>query len=178
MKPALQCGRVQLYTGNGKGKTTASLGLAFRAAGRGLKIHIMHFMKYDPDFGEMISGQRMGSNWTVEQVGRRGFVSLNNPAREDIELAQAALLRAASVASSGDIDLLILDEIINAVHFKLVELDDVLNLIAKKANHTELVLTGRNAPQQLIDVADLVTEMRDIKHYYDAGQAARIGIES
>lgn len=178
MNPALQCGRVQLYTGNGKGKTTASLGLAFRAAGRGLKVHIMHFMKKDPDYGEMISAKRMGDNWSVEQVGRRGFVSLKNPAREDIDLAQAALVRARTLASSGDVDLLILDEMINAIHFKLIKLDDVLELIAKKASHTELVLTGRNAPQQLIDAADLVTEMRDIKHYYDAGQPARIGIES
>ncbi|OEU72831.1 MAG: cob(I)yrinic acid a,c-diamide adenosyltransferase [Desulfuromonadales bacterium C00003068] len=178
MTPALQQGRVQIYTGNGKGKTTAALGLAFRAAGRGLTIHIMHFMKYDPDYGEMHSAQRMGGNWTVEQVGRRGFVSLKNPAQEDIDLAQAALLRATVLASTGDFDILILDEIINALHFNLVKLNDVLDLIDEKAPHTELVLTGRNAPQQLIDAADLVTEMRDIKHYYDAGQPARIGIES
>jgi len=175
---ALQQGLVQIYTGNGKGKTTAALGLAFRAAGRGLRIHIMHFMKYDPDYGEMQSAKCMGSDWSVEQVGRSGFVSLKNPAQTDIDLAQAALARAHTLASSGDYDLLILDELVNALQFNLVGIDNVLQLINDKAAHTELVLTGRNAPQQLIDAADLVTEMVDIKHYYDTGQPARIGIES
>lgn len=179
MKTArLEQGRVQIYTGNGKGKTTAALGLAFRAAGRGLRVHIIHFMKFDADCGEMESAKRMGENWTVEQLGRPGFVSFNNPAQEDIDLAANALLRATVLASNGDVDVLILDELINALHFKLVKLRDVLELIHDKAAHTELVLTGRNAPQALIDAADLVTEMNEIKHYYHCGQSARSGIES
>jgi cob(I)alamin adenosyltransferase len=178
MVAALKKGLVQVYTGDGKGKTTAALGLAFRASGRGLTVHIMHFMKHDSAYGEMRSAERMGANWSVEQVGRKGFVSLKNPAQSDIDLAQEALVRAHALACSGDYDLLILDEVINALHFKLVSLDAVLDLIAHKAPHTELVLTGRNAPQQLIDSADLVTEMREIKHYYHAGQPDRIGIES
>jgi cob(I)alamin adenosyltransferase len=178
MTNRLNKGLVQLYTGNGKGKTTAALGLAFRAVGRGLKVHIMHFMKFDPDYGEMASAAKMGPNWTVEQVGRRGFVSYTNPASEDIALAQTAFTRALQLAQQGAYDLLILDELVNALGFRLIELDQVLELVTTKAAHTELVLTGRNAPQQLIDVADLVTEMKDIKHYYDAGQPARIGIES
>jgi len=178
MDMKLKQGLVQIYTGNGKGKTTAALGLAFRAAGRGLRVHIMHFMKYDPDYGEMQSAKNMGDRWTVEQMGRKGFVSIKNPADTDIELAQTALDRAALLAGSGDYDLLILDELVNALGFKLVRLDQVLDLIRAKAAHTELVLTGRNSPQELIDAADLVTEMRNIKHYYDAGQPARIGIES
>ncbi len=175
---ALQQGLVQIYTGNGKGKTTAALGLAFRAAGRGLRVHIMHFMKNDPDYGEMHSAELMGASWSVEQVGRRSFVSLKNPNPIDIDLAKSALTRAQALAHSGDYDLLILDELVNALHFNLVDIATILQLINDKALHTELVMTGRNAPQQLIDVADLVTEMVDIKHYYNAGQPARIGIES
>ena len=178
MATALQQGLIQIYTGNGKGKTTAALGLAFRAAGRGLNVHIMHFMKHDPDYGEMQSALKMGAKWSVEQVGRRGFISPKNPADKDIELAQSALVRAATLACSGDYDLLILDELVNALGFGLVRLEQILDLIHNKAAHTELVLTGRNAPQELIDAADLVTEMREIKHYYAAGQPARIGIES
>ncbi|WP_321530140.1 cob(I)yrinic acid a,c-diamide adenosyltransferase [uncultured Desulfuromonas sp.] len=178
MANQLKKGLVQIYTGNGKGKTTAALGLAFRAAGRGFRVHIMHFMKLDPDYGEMNSGKKMGPNWSVEQVGRRGFVSFTNPAKEDIELAQQAFCRAVELARSGDYDLLILDELVNALGFRLIRLEQVLELIATRAATTELVLTGRNAPQALIDAADLVTEMKDIKHYYDAGQSARIGIES
>ncbi|MBN2645135.1 MAG: cob(I)yrinic acid a,c-diamide adenosyltransferase [Desulfuromonadaceae bacterium] len=175
--PPLAVGRVQIYTGNGKGKTTAALGLAFRAAGRGLRVHILHFMKQDPDYGEMHSAQRMGSNWQVEQLGRRGFVSKKNPAAEDIRLAHNGLEKAGTLAHSGTVDLLILDELVNALDFGLVELAPVLKLLQQRAPHTELVLTGRNAPQELIDAADLVTEMRPIKHYYDAGQDARRGIE-
>ncbi len=178
MANRLKKGRVHVYTGNGKGKTTAALGLAFRAAGRGFRVHIMHFMKLDPDYGEMISAEKMGTNWTVEQVGRRGFVSFTDPAPEDIQLAQQALTRALDLARSGDYDLLILDELVNALGFRLVRLEQVLELIATRAPTTELVLTGRNAPQALINAADLVTEMKDIKHYYDDGQPARIGIES
>ena len=178
MANQLKKGLVQIYTGSGKGKTTAALGLAFRAVGRGLRVHIMHFMKFDPDYGEMVSAEKMGANWSVEQVGRRGFVSFTDPAQKDIELAQAAFLRALELAKSGDYDLLILDELVNALAFRLLRLDQVLQLIASRAQTTELVLTGRNAPQELIDAADLVTEMKDIKHYYNAGQPARIGIES
>ncbi|EAT14322.1 cob(I)yrinic acid a,c-diamide adenosyltransferase [Desulfuromonas acetoxidans] len=178
MANQLKKGLVQIYTGNGKGKTTAALGLAFRAVGRGLRVHIMHFMKLDSDYGEMTSGKKMGPNWSVEQVGRSGFVSFTNPAEEDIELAQQAFCRAVELARSDDYDLLILDELVNALGFRLIRLEQILELIATRAATTELVLTGRNAPQALIDAADLVTEMKDIKHYYDAGQPARIGIES
>jgi len=174
----LKKGLVQVYTGNGKGKTTAALGLAFRAVGRGFRVHIMHFMKFDPDYGEMSSAAKMGPNWSVEQVGRRGFVSFSNPAQEDIDLAQNAFSRALDLARSGDYDLLVLDELVNALGFRLISLEQVLELISSRATTTELVLTGRNAPQPLIDAADLVTEMKDIKHYYDSGQPARIGIES
>ena len=171
-------GKVHIYTGHGKGKTTAALGLAFRAAGHGFRVHILHFMKNDPEYGEMRSAARMGENWHVEQCGRSSFVNRNDPAPEDIDLAQQGLERARTLAKSGEADVLILDELINALDFNLVKIDSVLNLLNERARNTEIVLTGRNAPPALIDAADLVTEMRPIKHYFDTGTPARVGIES
>lgn len=170
--------KVHVYTGDGKGKTTAALGQAFRAAGHGLKIHILHFMKNDPNYGEMRSAARMGENWHAEQCGRARFVNKRNPAAADIELARQGLERAHALASSGTVDLLVLDELVNALDFNLVELDAVLDLLRTRALNTEIILTGRNAPAQLIEAADLVTQMRLIKHYYDTGTPARVGIES
>lgn len=176
-QPANRRGRVQLYTGDGKGKTTAALGLAFRAAGHGWRVHILHFMKQDSSYGEIHSAGRMGNNWQVEQCGRANFVNRQHPAAEDIACAQQGLQRAFTLAGEGQIDLLILDELINALDFGLVSLEAVLELLACRAPATELVLTGRNAPAPLIAAADLVTEMRCIKHYYNAGLEARLGIE-
>lgn len=170
--------KVQIYTGNGKGKTTAALGLAFRAAGHGLRVHILHFMKNDPEYGEMRSAMRMGEHWHVEQWGRSCFVNKKKPAAEDVELARRGLERACALATSAEVDLLILDELVNALDFNLVSIEDVLALLEKRAPGTEVVLTGRNAPAELIEAADLVTEMRPVKHYYDTGTPARVGIES
>jgi cob(I)alamin adenosyltransferase len=171
-------GKIHVYTGDGKGKTTAALGLAFRAAGHGFRVHILHFMKNDSNYGEMLSAARMGENWQVEQYGRVSFVSKSNPAAEDIQLAHQGLERARTLISSGAVDLLVLDELINALDFNLVELDAVLELLRTRAPNTEIILTGRNAPARLIQVADLVTQMQPIKHYYDTGTPARVGIES
>lgn len=171
-------GKIHIYTGHGKGKTTAALGLAFRAAGHRFRVHILHFMKNDPEYGEMSSATQMGENWHVEQWGRSCFVNKDKPAPEDVTLAQQGLERASVLAQSGEVDLLILDELVNALDFNLVTLADVLTLLEQRAPNTEIVLTGRNAPPQLIEVADLVTEMRLIKHYYDTGTPARVGIES
>ncbi len=170
--------KVHVYTGDGKGKTTAALGQAFRAAGHGLKVHILHFMKNDPNYGEMLSAARMGDNWQVGQYGRARFVSKSKPAAEDIALARQGLERARTLASSNTVDLLVLDELVNALDFNLVELDAVLDLLGTRAPNTEIILTGRNAPAQLIQAADLVTQMQPIKHYYDTGTPARVGIES
>lgn len=170
--------KVHIYTGNGKGKTTAALGQAFRAAGHGLNIHILHFMKNDPEYGEMHSAMRMGDKWQVEQWGRPCFVSKKNPAPEDVDLARRGLARAKELAQSCVVDLLVLDELINALDFNLVELDGVLDLLKQRCPTTEVILTGRNAPVELVELADLVTEMRQIKHYYDSGTPARVGIES
>jgi cob(I)alamin adenosyltransferase len=171
-------GKIHVYTGHGKGKTTAALGLAFRAAGHGFRVHILHFMKNDPDYGEMRSAARMGPSWHVEQWGRSCFVNKDNPDRKDIDLARRGLERGRELVNAGGTDLLILDELVNALDFNLVAIEDVLSLLRDRDPRVEVVLTGRNAPAQLIDAADLVTEMRLIKHYYDTGTPARVGIES
>ncbi|MDY0269931.1 cob(I)yrinic acid a,c-diamide adenosyltransferase [Trichloromonas sp.] len=176
MAKGLEKGLVQIYTGNGKGKTTASLGLAFRAAGHDFRVYVMQFMKGQTIYGELEAARRVGTNLTIEQVGREAFVS-RQPTAEDRRLATEALARARQLTSSGDYDLVVLDELNCAVDYGLIPVADVKELICAKAPHTELVLTGRNAHPELIELADLVTEMREIKHYYPSGQQARQGIE-
>ena len=174
----LDKGLVQVYTGNGKGKTTASLGLVFRALGHGFRIHVMQFMKGQTTYGELESAKQFTDSLTIEQVGLPSFVKHGKQASEDREMAQKALSRAQVLVASGDYDLVVLDELNCAIDFDLVELDVVKELIRSKPAHTELVITGRNAHPDIVDLADLVTEMREIKHYFNAGQVARVGIES
>jgi len=171
-------GLVQVYTGNGKGKTTASLGLVFRALGHGLRIHVMQFMKGQTLYGELESAKLFAERLTIEQVGTPRFVKQGKQTAIDREMAQAAFSRAQLIVASGDYDLIVLDELNCAVDFDLVELDAVKEMIRTKPAHTELVITGRNVHPDVIELADLVTEMREIKHYYNDGQAARVGIES
>lgn len=173
----LEKGLVQVYTGNGKGKTTAALGLALRAVGRGLKVFIIQFMKGGGPYGEHLAAEKLAPLLTICQTGRSGWVNRDNPDKEDRQLAQDALTMAKEALLSGDADLVILDEINGAVAMGLVEAEQVLALMEGKPAHVELVLTGRNADPRIIEAADLVTEMREIKHYYKAGIAARIGIE-
>lgn len=169
-------GMVHVYTGDGKGKTTAALGLALRAIGHGLKVYVIQFMKGDPEYGEL---RAIGNlpNLVVRQYGRLDFVDRDNPAEADIRLAQEGLRHARQVISGGEHDLVILDEINVALDFKLIELQDVLALIEGKPPQTELVLTGRYAPQEIIEAADLVTEMKEIKHYFHKGRRCRDGID-
>ncbi len=174
----LKKGLVQVYTGNGKGKTTASLGLAFRAAGHGFRVRILQFMKGSTVYGELESARRLAPEITIEQVGRDTFVSKANPAEEDIALARAGFEKAKQILFSGDYDLVILDELNCAVDFGLIPLEEVKEMIRNKPVHTELVMTGRGAHPDVMALADLVTEMREIKHYYNSGQHARKGIES
>ncbi len=171
-------GLVQVYTGNGKGKTTASLGLVFRALGHGLRIHVMQFMKGQTIYGELESAKQFADNLTIEQVGLPGFVKEGKQTEVDHDMAQKALVRAKVIVASGDYDLVVLDELNCAVDFDLVELESVKEIIRIKSEHTELVITGRNAHPDVIELADLVTEMREIKHYFNNGQQARVGIES
>ena len=168
-------GYVQVYTGDGKGKTTAAFGLAMRAAGRDLRVLILQFMKADPAWGEIVSARRLGI--AVEQVGLDHWVFKDKVSADDLAAAAAGFARARELVASGDYDVVVLDELVTAVFFELVPLDDVLRLLAEKPQHVELVITGRRAPDEIVAAADLVTEMRPIRHYYDSGVAAREGIE-
>ncbi|OHB25116.1 MAG: cob(I)yrinic acid a,c-diamide adenosyltransferase [Desulfuromonadaceae bacterium GWC2_58_13] len=173
----LKKGLVQVYTGNGKGKTTASLGLAFRAAGHDFRVYVMQFMKGQTVYGELEAARRLGPNIVIEQVGRKAFVT-REPEPQDLEMAREAFQRARVLVASGDYDLVVLDELNCAVDYGLIPLEEVKAMIRDKAYHTELVMTGRGAHPDIIELADLVTEMREIKHYYNEGQPARKGIES
>lgn len=171
----LKKGCVQIYTGNGKGKTTAALGLALRAAGAGLKVFIGQFAK-----GSLCSEHKALAKFApgiiIKQFGRECFIR-RNPDGDDMKLAQKGFSEIRRIVASRKYDLVILDEIAIANKYGLVEVDDVLDLIKAKPGTVELVLTGRNADRRLIKAADLVTEMKEIKHYYKDGLPARIGIE-
>jgi cob(I)alamin adenosyltransferase len=170
-------GCIQVYTGNGKGKTTAALGLALRAAGRQLMVCVIQFMKGGGPYGEHLAAPLLAPYLTIIPTGRAGWVNRENPDPEDRRLATDALRMAEDALTGGKYDLVILDEINGAVFFGLVDLDDVLALMRLKPADVELVLTGRNADARVIEAADLVTEMREIKHYYKAGVQSRVGIE-
>lgn len=172
----LKRGLVQVYTGEGKGKTTAALGLAMRAAGHGLRVYIVQFMKGWPNYGELKSVRRH-PEITLRQFGRPEFVDPEKPDPADMEMAREALQEARRVIASGSYDLVILDEVNVALKYGLIELKQVLALIEEKPESVELVLTGRYAPPELIERADLVTEMREVKHPYKKGVKGRKGIE-
>lgn len=173
----LEQGLIQVYTGNGKGKTTASLGLALRAVGRELKVCMIQFMKGGGPYGEQMAAERLAPFLTIIQTGRPGWVNKENPHQTDKSLAAEALELASQAVNGGEYDMVILDEINGAVSMGLVPVEPLLELMRNKPHHVELVLTGRNAHQSVVEAADLVTEMRDIKHYYKAGVPARVGIE-
>jgi cob(I)alamin adenosyltransferase len=174
-KRQLTKGYVQLYAGDGKGKTTAALGLALRASGRGLHTYIGQFMK-GQRYGET-EALRDHPTITLEQYGSPRCIRREEVTAEHVAEAQEGLERAREVMLSGDYDLVVLDEVNVSIWFGLLETEDVLALLDEKPEHVEVVLTGRRAPQALIDRADLVTEMREVKHYYQQGVKARIGIE-
>ncbi|MCL2760635.1 MAG: cob(I)yrinic acid a,c-diamide adenosyltransferase [Desulfuromonadales bacterium] len=173
----LEQGCVQVYTGNSKGKTTAALGLALRATGHGLKVLMVQFMKGGGPYGEHISAKRLAPELTIIPTGRPGWVDRENPSETDKQLAKEAFEMAASKMKSNEYDIIILDEINGAVSFGLLLVEDILKLIKEKPEKVELILTGRNADQRVIEAADLVTEMKEIKHYYKQGVPARTGIE-
>jgi cob(I)alamin adenosyltransferase len=172
----LERGLVQVYTGNGKGKTTAAFGLALRAIGRGLKVYIIQFIKGGFDYGELYIVDKL-PNLTLKAFGRGKFVTEKPAGKEDIKLAEEALTLADEVVKSGEYDIVILDEINVALNLKLIKIEKVLELIRNKPKHVELVLTGRYAPNEIIEVADLVTEMREVRHPFNKGYQARKGIE-
>ena len=173
----LEQGLIQVYTGNGKGKTTASLGLALRGVGRELMVCMIQFMKGGGPYGEQMAAKRLAPFLTIIQTGRPGWVNKDNPAQTDKDLAAEALELARVTVTGGEYDMVILDEINGAVSMGLVPVEALLELMGAKPPHVELVLTGRNADERVMEAADLVTEMREIKHYYKAGVQSRIGIE-
>ena len=169
-------GFVQVYTGDGKGKTTAALGLALRAAGAGLRVYFGQFIK-NADYSEIKALARFADCITVRQFGRGCFL-LTEPAPEDRAAARRALDAIGLALVSGDYDLVIADEANVAVTLGLIEANDLVSLIDLRPEQVELVLTGRGAPDAVLARADLVTEMRCVRHYYDRGVLARQGIES
>lgn len=170
-------GYVQVYTGNSKGKTTASLGLALRATCDGLNVYIGQFLK-GQNYSELKAVDLLKPYLTIEQYGRPGFIHVNEkPNPEDYEMALAGYEKARQAMLSGDYDVVIFDEINVACYYKLLSEDNLLSLIKEKPDGVEIIFTGRYAAPVVIEAADLVTEMKEIKHYYNAGVKARKGIE-
>lgn len=167
---------IQVYTGNGKGKTTAALGLAFRAAGHGFNVIMIQFMKGKINYGELESAKLL-SNFSIEQYGRPDFVNPEKPDKIDIDLAKQAMERSKEVINSQKFDMVILDEINVAVSYGLIQVDDVIELIKSTPDKMELILTGRGMPQELKEYVDLISEVREVKHYFQKGIPAREGIE-
>ncbi|MBS7615662.1 cob(I)yrinic acid a,c-diamide adenosyltransferase [Candidatus Bathyarchaeota archaeon] len=172
----LEKGLVQVYTGDGKGKTSAAFGMALRAIGRGMKVYIIQFIKGGFDYGELYIVDKL-PNLKLKAFGRGTFVTQQPPSEEDVKLAEEAFRLAKETVENGEYDMVILDEVNVAINLKLISLEKVLELIKNKPKHVELVLTGRYAPKELIEAADLVTEMREIKHPFRKGCQARKGIE-
>ncbi len=170
-------GFVHVYTGNGKGKTTAALGLAFRAMGNKARTYVGQFMK-GQSYSELKAAKMVQPYITFEQYGKETFIHITSPPKdEDICDAQKGLAKAKKVMLSGKFSIIILDEIITANYFQLVSVKDMLDLIEQKPDGVELIFTGRYAPAALVDAADLVTEMKEVKHYFAKGISARDGIE-
>ena len=169
-------GLVQVYTGDGKGKTSAAFGLALRAVGRGLKVYVIQFIKGGFDYGELYVVERL-PNFRLKSFGRGKFVTDFPPTEDDVKLAKEAFELAMEVINGGEYDVVILDEINVALHLKLIETEEVVDLIGHKPEHVELVLTGRYAPSEVVELADLVTEMKEVKHPFTRGVSPRKGID-
>lgn len=168
-------GYVQVYTGNGKGKSTAAFGLCLRAVGAGLRVYIGQFLK-NGSYNELSGLGRLGGLVTTRQFGAGGFI-FGAPSAADRAVAEGGFRELSQAVAGGAFDLVIADELNVAVHYGLVSVSDVEMLIRDKPASVELVLTGRYAPQELLDAADLVTDMREVKHYAAQGVEAREGIE-
>ena len=170
-------GYIQIYTGDGKGKTTAALGLALRAVGAGLKVYILQFLKASRYSEHDTLDKYFKDKITWEQFGSEKYI-VEEPLPEHFEAVIKGFTKAKEILKSEEYDVVILDEIIVALFFKTCTVEQILELMDMKPRNVELILTGRKAPQELIDRADLVTEMKEIKHYYQQGIEARKGIEN
>ena len=168
-------GYIHIYTGNGKGKTTAAFGLALRAIGAGKKVFIGQFVKGQV-YSEVIAARQFLPNITIEQFGIDCFIE-KAPTQIDIDVARKGLQKVSKIILSAEYDVVILDEATIAIYFNLFSVEELVELLKHKPVETEIVITGRYAPPELIEVADLVSEMKEIKHYYTKGVEARVGIE-
>jgi len=170
-------GLVLVITGDGKGKTTSCLGQALRSIGHGNKVLIIQFMKGEK-YGEIMAIEKyLSEKLTTIQCGLASFVMKDNPAPLDVELAQEGLAIAKKAIASGEYQMVILDEINVAMDFGLVAVEDVVDMVKAKPPRMDLVLSGRYAPQEIMDLADMVSEIKEIKHHYHQGVTARAGIE-
>lgn len=170
----MEKGYIHVYTGNGKGKTTAAVGLAVRAACFGKKIYFGQFvkgMKYNE-----VKCENYFNNIKFEQLGRTCFIN-RLPEQKDIDAAVDGLKHIEAILLSKEYDVVVMDELTIALYFKLLKIEDVLNVIKNKPYETELIITGRYAPEELLNIADLITEMKEIKHYYYDGILSRNGID-
>lgn len=168
-------GYIHLYTGNGKGKTTAALGLALRAAGAGKRVFFAQFVK-GKLYSEIEAINRFIHAIKVEQYGRGCFIT-EGTTQEDINAAKRGLAAVEKVITEENYDMVVLDEACIAIYFKLFTSAELINVVQKRPQSMEIVITGRYATDDLIEQADLVTEMKEIKHYYNSGIEARLGIE-
>jgi len=174
----LNKGYIQIYTGNGKGKTTAAIGQAVRAAGFGLKTYIIQFMKEFP-YNELNSLKHLKEWITIDQFGGDEFVYKKEPpGKNEIDKAKRGLAAAKAKMLSRKYDIIILDEVCVSIYFGLLSDEEILTFIKQKPENIELILTGRFCQDNIMDKADLVTEMREVKHYYQEGVTSRKGIES
>lgn len=168
-------GYTHVYTGNGKGKTTAAFGLALRAVGAGKKVFFGQFVK-GGKYAEIRAVEQFLPGIQVRQFGRDCFIE-KEPEQADIDLARAGLEACETILKGGEYDMVVLDEASIAIYFALFTVDELLGVLDKTREGTEVIITGRYAPKELIEYADLVTEMKNVKHYYDNGVEAREGIE-
>ena len=168
-------GYIQVYTGNGKGKTTASIGTAMRAIASGMKVFFGQFMKNTPSAEHIIFADYPQSI-TFEQFGTGKFV-MGNPSKEDYERAQTGWQRCKTALQSGGYDLVVLDELNTTLKLDLLPIEEVTDILRRKPEQLEVIITGRYAPEAIINIADLVTEMNEVKHYFTKGVGARKGIE-
>ena len=180
--PDSRRGLILINTGPGKGKTTAALGTAFRAAGNGMRVLVLQFLKGSWHYGELDSAEAIsqanGFTYVIRQMGR-GFVKVGGAETdpEDLAMVEAAWNEAANEINSSDWDLIVLDEINYAIGYKMLDPEKVADVLRNRPEMLHIILTGRNAPPVLVDLADTVTEMREVKHAYQKGILAQRGIE-
>lgn len=170
-------GLIQVYTGNGKGKTTAALGLGLRAVGHGNKVFVVQFLKGRQNTGELTSTQNFGDSFVVEQYGSARFLRERQPTAFEYDLSKRGLERIKEILGSGQYNLIILDELSHGINKGLLGLEDVLSLLRDRPRNVEFILTGSNMPEEILNIADLVSEIVEVKHPYRQGIRARKGIE-